>query len=113
MVKSKIHRAVITGADLHYEGSMAIDTALLEAADILPGEQIHVYNVNSGHRLITYAIPGRRNSGTMMLNGAAARLGAVGDHVSVCSEVARDDAEARTHKPRVVLVDPRIKARKP
>ncbi|MBP7276242.1 MAG: aspartate 1-decarboxylase [Kiritimatiellae bacterium] len=113
MVKSKIHRAVVTGADLHYEGSMAIDSALLEAADILPGEQIHVYNVNTGHRLITYAIPARRNSGTMMLNGAAARLGAVGDHVIVCSYVAMDDAEARTHKPRVVLVDPRNKARKP
>ena len=112
MLKSKIHRAVLTGADLHYEGSLAIDAALLEAADILPGEQIHVYNVNTGHRLVTYAISARRNSGTMLLNGAAARLGAVGDHVIVCSYVSMDEEEARAHKARVVLVDARNRARR-
>lgn len=112
MVKAKIHRAVVTGADLHYEGSLAIDTALLEKADILPGEQVHVFNINNGHRLITYAIPAPRNSGTMLLNGAAARLGAAGDHIIVCTYASMDEDEARAHKPTVVLVDRRNRARR-
>ena len=115
MVKSKIHRAVITGADLHYEGSLAIDSLLLGKADIFPGEQVHVYNVNTGHRLITYAIPAAPGSGTIMLNGAAARLGAVGDHVIICTFAQMENAEAVGFKPRVILVDAhnRAKASKP
>ena len=112
MVKSKIHRAVVTGADLHYEGSLAIDTALLEKADILPGEQVHVYNVNNGQRFVTYAIPAQRHSGTILLNGAAARLGAVGDHVIIVTYVQMECEEARGFKPTVVLVDAKNRARK-
>ncbi len=111
MVKSKIHRAVVTGADLHYEGSLAIDTALMEKADILAGEQVHVYNVNNGERFLTYAIPARRGSGTILLNGAAARLGAAGDHVIIVTYAHVPDVEARSFKPRVVLVDARNRAR--
>lgn len=112
MLKSKIHRATVTGADLHYEGSLAIDTDLLKLADILPGEQVHVYNANNGHRLITYAIPARAGSGTIMLNGAAARLGAVGDHVIIVTYAHLDDAECAKVKPRVVFVDARNRARR-
>lgn len=105
MLRSKIHRATVTGADLHYEGSIAIDRDLLAAADILPGEQVHVLNVNSGSRLITYAIEAPAGSGTMLLNGPAARLGVVGDQIVVISYCAMSDEEARAFKPRVVLVD--------
>ena len=80
MLKSKIHRATVTGLELDYEGSIAIDPLLLEAADILPGEQVQVLNINNGERFITYAILGRRGSGQMMLNGPAARLAYRGHH---------------------------------
>jgi len=111
MLKSKIHRAILTGTELHYEGSMAIDQNLLELADILPGEQIHVLNVNTGDRLITYAISAPAGSGTMALHGAAARLGAPGDPVIVIAYCDLDDAEARRHKPRIVLVDSKNRPR--
>lgn len=105
MLKSKIHRAVLTGVELYYEGSISIDEDLMEAADLLPGEQVQVLNVNNGSRLITYVIRGERGTGTMMLNGPAARLGAVGDEVIVISYASMDDEAARAHKPTVVHVD--------
>ncbi|OHB82754.1 MAG: aspartate 1-decarboxylase [Planctomycetes bacterium RBG_16_64_12] len=105
MLKSKIHRATLTGTELDYEGSIAIDRALLEAADMLPGEQVQVLNLNNGSRIITYAIEAEAGSGTVMLNGPAARLGAVGDRVIVLSYCAVSEEEARTHRPKVVKVD--------
>lgn len=111
MLKSKIHRARLTGADLHYEGSIAIDEQLLAAADILPGEQVHVLNVNNGERLITYAIAAPAGSGTVLLNGPAARLGMAGDVVVVLTYCNVDQSEAASWRPRVVLVDERNRPR--
>ena len=111
MMKSKIHRATLTGTELNYEGSIAVDTDLLERADILPGEQVHVLNVNTGDRLVTYAITAPAGSGTIMLNGPAARLGAVGDPVIILTYCDLDDQEARRFKPKVVLVDAKNRPR--
>jgi aspartate 1-decarboxylase len=105
MLRSKIHRATLTGTDLDYEGSIAIDRTLMEAADFLPGEQVHVLNVSNGSRLITYVIEAPAGSGTMMLNGPAARLGVKGDQVVIISYCTADDQEARTLKPKIVHVD--------
>jgi aspartate 1-decarboxylase len=105
MLKSKIHRATLTGAELDYEGSIAIDADLMKAADMLPGEQVHVLNMANGARLITYVIQDPAGSGTIMLNGPAARLGAPGDEVIVLSYSEMEEEEARLHKPRVVFVD--------
>ncbi len=106
MLKSKIHRATLTGTELDYEGSIAIDRRLMEAADLLPGEQVHVLNLSNAERLITYVIEAPAGSGTMMLNGPAARLGTVGDKVIVLSYCAASDEEARQLKPTVVHVGP-------
>lgn len=111
MLKSKIHRATLTGAELNYEGSIAIDQSLLERADILPGEQVHVLNVNTGDRLITYAITAPAGSGTILLNGPAARLGYRGDQVIIISYCDLEDADARRHRPKVIHVDARNRAR--
>jgi aspartate 1-decarboxylase len=105
MLKSKIHQATLTGTELEYEGSIAIDEDLLERAQIAPGEQVHVLNLNTGSRLVTYAITGPRGSGTMLLNGPAARMGAKGDRVVILTYCLVDDAEAARHKPLVVHVD--------
>lgn len=105
MFKSKIHRATVTQADLHYEGSLTVDTDLLEAADLLPYEKVAVVNVNNGERFETYVIPGESGSGVICLNGAAARKGAVGDLVIIISYSAMSDEEARVHRPTVVHVD--------
>jgi aspartate 1-decarboxylase len=105
MCKSKVHRAVLTGADLHYEGSLTLDAALMEAADILPFEKVQVVNVNNGSRLETYVIEGERNSGTIQLNGAAARLGAPGDHVIVISYADYEESELESFTPKLVFVD--------
>jgi len=105
MCKSKVHRAVLTGADLHYEGSLTHDLALMEAADILPFEKVQVVNVNNGSRLETYVIEGERNSGTIQLNGAAARLGAAGDHVIVISYADYEESELENFEPKLVFVD--------
>lgn len=105
MLKSKIHRATLTGTDLDYEGSIAIDRTLLEAADMLPGEQVQVLNLNNGERLITYTIEGEAGSGIVLLNGPAARLGVPGDRVIVLSYCAVSDEDARSHRPKVVRVD--------
>ena len=106
MCKSKIHRATLTGADLHYVGSLTVDRDLMDAADMLPYEQVHVVNVNNGNRLVTYIIEGERGSGTVQLNGAAARLGAPGDIVIVITYAEYDEADLEHgFEPRVVFVD--------
>jgi aspartate 1-decarboxylase len=111
MLKSKIHRAVLTGTDLDYEGSITIDPILLEAADILPNEQVQVLNLNNGSRLTTYAIAGERGSGVMMLNGPAARCGMVGDLVVVLTYANIDETDTAHHKPLIVKVDERNRMR--
>lgn len=105
MLKSKIHRATLTGTELHYEGSISVDRTLLDAADILPGEQVHVLNVNSGARLVTYAIESPVGSGEVLLNGPAARLGMPGDVVVILTYCTVDDADTATFQPKVVHVD--------
>ena len=106
MLKSKIHRATLTGANLDYEGSIAIDSLLLEAADILPNEQVQVLNVNNGSRITTYAIAADRGSGTIMLNGPAAREGLVGDIVVILTYVNVDSSELAGYSPKIVKVTP-------
>ncbi len=105
MMKSKIHRATVTQADLHYVGSIAIDADLLEAADLIEGEQVTIADITNGARLETYVIPGPRGSGMISINGAAAHLVNAGDLVIIMSYALMDDAEARALKPRVVHVD--------
>jgi aspartate 1-decarboxylase len=105
MCKSKIHRATITQAELHYEGSLTMDVALMEEADLLPYEKIQVVNINNGNRFETYLIEGERNSGVICLNGAAARLGMVGDRVILISYGVFSNEELNNHKPKVVFVD--------
>ncbi|WP_370891116.1 aspartate 1-decarboxylase [Janibacter sp. GXQ6167] len=105
MLQSKIHRATVTQADLHYVGSLTIDQDLLEAADLLPGQQVDVVDVDNGHRLTTYAIVGERGSGIVCINGAAARLVQPGDTIIIIAYAAMDDEEARTYEPQVVFVD--------
>ncbi len=103
--KAKIHRATVTHADLDYEGSVTIDAALMEAAGIWEQEAIHVWNITRGTRLVTYAIEGPRGSGTICINGAAAHLCKPGDKVILATFAELTDAEARVHRPSVVLVD--------
>lgn len=103
--KSKIHRATVTHADLHYEGSVTIDRELLEAANIVQYEAIHVWNVTRGTRLQTYALEGEAGSGVVCLNGAAAHLNAVGDLVILATFAEVSAVEAREHQPVVVQVD--------
>ncbi len=105
MLRSKIHRATVTAKSLDYEGSITVDRALLEAADILPGEQVHVLNLNNGLRLETYVIEGKENSGEVVLNGPAARLGEVGDKVIIVAYGLLSEAEAAKHQPKVIRVD--------
>lgn len=111
LLKSKIHRATVTEANLHYEGSITIDAALLETADILPNEQVDVLNINNGARLTTYAIPGERGSGVICMNGAGARLVQPGDLLIVCSYASYSADELSLYSPRVVLVDGRNRVR--
>ena len=113
MCKSKIHRAVLTGADLHYEGSLTVDRDLMDAADLREFEKVQVVNVNNGARLETYVIEGERGSGTIQLNGAAARLGMAGDHVIVISYADYEDAELADFVPKIVFVDARNRVAKP
>ena len=105
MMKSKIHRATVTHADLHYVGSVTVDTDLLDAADLLPGEKVDIVDITNGARLTTYVIAGERGSGVIGINGAAARLVQPGDLVILISYGVFDDAEARSLTPRVVHVD--------
>ncbi|MDT5038080.1 MAG: aspartate 1-decarboxylase [Micromonosporaceae bacterium] len=105
MLKSKIHRATVTGADLHYVGSVTVDEDLMDAADLLAGEQVAIVDVTNGARLETYVIAGPRGSGVIGVNGAAAHLIHQGDLVILISYAQLDDAAARSYRPRVVHVD--------
>jgi len=104
MLKSKIHRATITDAQLYYEGSIAVDVSLLKAADILPGEKVEVFNMNNGSRIETYAIEAPAGSGGICLNGAAARTGCKGDEIIIVAYALCDDKEAGEVKRRIVHV---------
>jgi len=105
MMKSKIHRATVTQADLHYVGSVTVDEDLLDAADLLPGELVHIVDITNGARLETYTIAGPRGSGVIGINGAAARLVQPGDLVILIGYGQMETAEARTFRPSVVFVD--------
>ncbi|HEX5198705.1 aspartate 1-decarboxylase [Paractinoplanes rhizophilus] len=105
MLKSKIHRATVTQADLHYVGSVTVDLDLMEAADLLAGEQVAIVDVTNGARLETYVIPGERGTGVLGINGAAAHLIHPGDLVILIAYGQMDDAEARAYRPRVVHVN--------
>ena len=105
MLKSKIHRATVTDSNLHYNGSVTIDAALMSAADILNHEQVHIVNVTNGSRLTTYAIAGKKNSGVVCINGAAARLCHKGDTVIIISYIQLNESEASSYQPKIVKVD--------
>jgi aspartate 1-decarboxylase len=107
MMKSKIHRATVTQADLDYVGSVTVDRDLMEAADLLEGEQVAIVDITNGARLETYVIPGERGSGVIGINGAAAHLMHPGDLVILISYAQMDEAELRAYRPRVVFVDRR------
>src|SRR6201999_961106 len=107
MLKSKLHRATVTQADLHYVGSVTIDEDLMDAADLLAGEQVTIVDVTNGARLETYVIPGERGSGVLGINGAAAHLVHPGDLVILIAYAAMADREAREFRPRIVFVDGR------
>ena len=113
MCKSKIHRGVLTGADLHYEGSLTVDRDLMDAADLREFEKVQVVNVNNGARLETYVIEGERGTGTLQLNGAAARLGMPGDHVIVISYAEYEESELEDFAPRLVFVEAGNRIAKP
>ncbi|MCR9117893.1 MAG: aspartate 1-decarboxylase [bacterium] len=105
LLKSKIHRATVTEADLHYEGSVTVDVELLEAADIVPYERVDIYNITRGTRLSTYAIVGAPAGGEIQINGAAAHLVSPGDLVIIASYAEYEESEIASHQPTVVLVD--------
>jgi aspartate 1-decarboxylase len=105
MLRGKIHRATVTGADLHYEGSVTIDVELLERADIIPYQQVDIWNVTNGERFQTYALAGRRGSGVVCINGAAAHKAKTGDLVIIASFGVMTEEEARDWTPRCVFVD--------
>ncbi len=111
LMKAKIHRAVVTKADLHYEGSIGIDEDLLDAAGILPFEAVHVWDVDNANRFETYAIALGRGSGEVCVNGAAARLVTAGDRVIVAAFCWMDEPQGRAHQPRVLLVDEKNRAK--
>jgi aspartate 1-decarboxylase len=105
ILKAKIHRATVTHAELHYEGSCAIDGRLLDISGIREYEQVHIFNVNNGQRFVTYAIRGEEGSGVISVNGAAAHRAQPGDLVIICAYGVCDEAEAAAYKPRLVYVD--------
>lgn len=105
VLKSKIHRATITGAELHYIGSIAIDEDLIESANLIENEKVHIYNINNGERLETYVIKAERGSGILSLNGAAARKAAVGDKVIIVSYASMDFEKAKQFKPTIIFPD--------
>lgn len=113
LLKSKIHRATVTDANLNYEGSITIDAALMSQADIRPYEQVHVLDVNNGQRFVTYAIEGPAGSGTVCVNGAAARLVSKDDLVIIISYADYTEAELADYQPRIVLVDELNRATEP
>lgn len=105
LLKSKIHRATVTDADLHYEGSVTLDPVLMEAANVLLHERVEIYNVDNGERFATYAIPGTPGAGEVVVNGAAAHKVKPGHLVIVCTYADYDEEEARNHRPDLVYVD--------
>jgi len=105
LLQAKLHRVRVTEADLHYEGSCGIDRALLEASGILPDQYIEIYNIDNGERFTTYVIEAPRGSGTISLNGAAARKAMVGDALIICAYAQFTEDEIAAHRPVVVLVD--------
>ncbi len=105
MLKGKIHRARVTGADLNYEGSIEIDSSLMEAAGIVPFEQVDIWNITNGERFSTYALSAPRGSGTVAINGAAARKVQPGDEIIITAFVSMSEREAQSWKPHIVLVD--------
>lgn len=107
MLKSKIHRARVTDANLNYEGSITIDKTLMETADILPYEQVHVLDIDNGARFLTYVITGERDSGVICINGAAARLVSVGDKVIILSYITVTEEEAKHTTPKLIYVNER------
>ena len=103
LLKSKIHKATITEADLNYIGSIAIDQDLIDAANLIENEKVHIYNITNGERLETYVISGKRGSGTISLNGAAARKAAIGDKVIIISYASMDFEKAKSFKPTILF----------
>lgn len=103
MLKCKLHRVVVTECDLNYEGSISIDQKLIEAAGLLLNERVEIYNIDNGERFATYVIEGKRSSGVIGLNGAAARKACVGDKLIICAYASMDTAEAAGHQPRIVI----------
>jgi len=110
MLRGKIHRATVTGADLHYEGSVTIDEELMAQADILPHQEVEIWNVTNGERFRTYALRGRANSGVVCINGAAAHKANAGDLVIIATFGWMSEADARAWEPKVVFVDDRNRA---
>ena len=113
LLKGKIHRATVTQCDLNYEGSISVDSVLLERSGILPHEQVDVLNINNGERFTTYAIPAAAGSGMIGINGAAARLAQKGDLVIIVAYARMEEAQAKTFQPRVLLVDSNNKPQGP
>lgn len=105
MLKSKLHRGKVTDCNMDYEGSIEIDEDLMDAAGILSYEQVHVYDINNGNRFVTYAIPGKRGGGSVMVNGAAARLAQINDRIIIAAYGIMDKREEKKYKPKVVLLD--------
>lgn len=105
ILKSKLHKAVVTETNIDYVGSITIDEDLMEVSGMIPYEQVHVWNITNGSRLITYVIPGERGSGVICLNGAAAHLNRMGDRVIVGAFAQMTEEEAKTFKPKIVIVD--------
>ena len=112
MCKSKIHRAIVTEANLQYQGSITIDGALMTAANLIPGEKVQVVNLHNGTRIETYCLAGKPKSGIICMNGAAARWAQVGDQVIIIAYALMDDTEARRHRPHVVFVNRQNRATK-
>ena len=109
VLKSKIHKATITESDLNYIGSIGIDEDLLEAANLIENERVHIYNITNGERLETYIIKGKRGSGIISLNGAAARRAAIGDHIIIVSYASMEFEKAKTYKPIILFPDDKNK----
>lgn len=105
MLKCKIHRAIVTECDLHYEGSISIDTNLIEASGLILNERVEIYNIDNGERFATYVIPAQSGSGIIGLNGAAARKACVGDKLIICAYAGINAEKAAAHVPRIVLCD--------
>ena len=113
LLKSKIHRATVTGADLNYEGSVTIDQELLNAANMVVFEQVDIYDITNGERISTYTLPGRPGSGEICINGAAAHRVCEGDLVIIASYAIYNEAEVRNHQPRIILLDAHNHPRQP